>query len=483
MDIPQTISERLEKHRQVHLLQFWAELTDEQRQQLLSDIEQVDFDLLERLWKPSNDSQGSADAKRVDRARSPENLVRLQHSAEADADRRQAAQVGRQLLSEGRVGAILVAGGQGTRLGFDKPKGMFPIGPLSQKSLYQWFAEQLLSRSRESGATIPYFIMTSDATHADTVAFFKEHRFFGLPPEDVYFFQQGLLPAVAGDAPRLLLDEKHRLSQSPDGHGGILKALHRHGLLDEMAACGIDVLYYHQVDNPTAVFCDPAFLGWHAQQGSEVSTKVVAKVSPDERMGVVCSVDGRTEIIEYSDLTPEQSRITNSDGTLRFWAGNTAIHAFDRGFLSRLANEGVDLPYHIAKKAVPFIDENGQRVTPASPNARKFEQFIFDALPLAARALVVEADRGVEFNPVKNREGSDSPATSRAAILANHRRWIEAAGGRIEEAARVEVSPLFAADEEQARPLIEPDAVFSSDTVLEHPRSGDVLNTESPRKD
>ncbi len=151
-------------------------------------------------------------------------------------------------------------------------------------------------------------MMTSEATHNETLDFFKSHDFFGLLKHNVYMFQQGLLPAISADSDAILLDQKHRISLSPDGHGGLLHALSLHGLLEEMSRRGLEYLYYHQVDNPTAIVCDPAFLGWHVQQQSELSTKVVRKVSPDERMGVVCSVDGQTEIIEYSDLTPEQCR-------------------------------------------------------------------------------------------------------------------------------------------------------------------------------
>ena len=306
---------------------------------------------------------------------------------------------------------------------------MFPVGPVSKKSLYQWFAEQLLARSQQFGPAIPYFIMTSDATHADTVAYFEQHNFFGLSSDNVFFFQQGTLPAVELDSPRVLLDQKGRLSLSPDGHGGLINALARHGLLEEMGRQGIDFLYYHQVDNPTAIFADPAFLGWHVIRESEVSTKVVPKVSPDERMGVVCSVEDHTEIIEYSDLTPEQCRLKTADGSPIFWAGNTAIHVFNREFLSASPRRG-ELPYHTAKKAVPYLNDAGERITPTAPNARKFEQFIFDALPLAKNGLVVEADREREFNPVKNRDGADSPDTTRAALVANHHRWLRTAGTR-----------------------------------------------------
>ncbi|HVJ86219.1 MAG TPA: UDPGP type 1 family protein [Caulifigura sp.] len=469
MEIPPSLQQRVAAAGQQHLFQFWNELDEPQQRALLRDVEGIDFDRLQRLLHARADlhASGAAAGDRVERAESPSQLVRQPKS---DADREawaSAAATGRDLLAQGKVGALLVAGGQGTRLGFDQPKGMFPVGPISGKSLYQWFAEQLRCRGAEARRSIPYFMMTSEATHNDTLGDFKANNFFGLVKEDVFMFQQGLLPAIAADSDRILLDEKFRVSLSPDGHGGLLHALSMHGLLEEMTRRGLEYLYYHQVDNPTAIVCDPAFIGWHVQQQSEVSTKVVKKVSPDERMGVVCSVDGKTEIIEYSDLTPEQCRKKDAGGNDIFWAGSTAMHVFSVSFLMRLVEEDIDLPYHIAKKAVPFVDESGNRVTPTSPNATKFEQFVFDTLPLAANALVVEADRAAEFNPVKNKEGADSPATTRAALIANHRRWAERAGATVKPGVTVEISPLLACDEEAAVKAIALGTVIDRDTVLE----------------
>jgi UDP-N-acetylglucosamine/UDP-N-acetylgalactosamine diphosphorylase len=469
MDFPLALHQKLAAVGQDHLVRFWDQLEETEQRMLQRDIEGIDFDRLHRLLTARAElhAAGGAAGDRAERAQAPAHLVR-QPTTDKERDAwKSAAALGRDVLEKGKVGAILVAGGQGTRLGFDKPKGMFPVGPLSGKTLYQWFAEQLRCRGRAAGRSIPYFLMTSEATHLDTLQFFKDHDFFGLVKRDVFMFEQGVLPAVAADSDQILLDQKHRISLSPDGHGGLIQALNVHGLLDEMTSRDIDYLYYHQVDNPTAVVCDPAFIGWHVQHESEMSTKVVAKTSPDERMGVVCSVEGRTEIIEYSDLTPEQSRKKDASGNLIFWAGNTAMHVFSRAFLTRLVEEGTDLPYHIAKKAVPYVDAMGSRVTPPAPNATKFEQFVFDALPLAKNALVVEADRAAEFNPVKNKDGADSPATTRAALIANHRRWAERAGAKVAPGVTVEISPLLACDQEAAVAQIASGTVIDRDQILE----------------
>ena len=438
---PETLVAKLEQFNQTHLLGFWDELDAAARESLVAQIESIDFEQLKSLTSGSHDD---GDDNRQDRAALPSNLV-IAESDENSAAWAAARDRGNAALAAGRVGVILVAGGQGTRLGFPHPKGMYPIGPVSGHPLFQILVEQVIARSKACGKSIPYYVMTSDATHAETVAFFKENNFFGLDESCVHFFTQGNMPAVDGATGNVLLSKKHSIARSPDGHGGMLQALSTSGLLSKMAADGIDLLYYHQVDNPTAIVVDPAFIGFHLEYESELSTKVVRKVSPTEKMGVIVDVDGALQIIEYSELTPEQAAREDADGNWIFWAGNMAIHMFGREFLERTTAAG--LPFHLAKKNVPYIDATGtpqKPDDPSAPNAIKFERFIFDALPLAKNALVVEADRDREFNPVKNREGNDSPETSKAALIRIAREWLEASGHTVAADAAVEISPLAA---------------------------------------
>jgi len=466
--IPEQTLETLKKYGQTHLVRFWDELNPKQREKLLAQIGQIDFPLFEKLLalRSSSVSEGESPADRAARAQAPQQLIRLART-QAERDQRLiAADAGEELLREGKVAAVLVAGGQGSRLGFNDPKGMFPIGPVTSRTLFQILCEQVLARSRRAGAAIPYFIMTSEATHTPTVAFFEEHRYFGLNEDQVFFFQQSSLPAVDDASSQILLERKDRVATSPDGHGGMLRALQQHGMLDILRDRGIEHLYYHQVDNPTAIVCDPVLLGHHLLAESDLTTKVVAKVSPDEKMGVLVSIDGQTQIIEYSDLPASETRRLQADGTLVFWAGNTAIHVFRRDFIERLLSDDLSLPFHIAHKKVPSVNAQGETIAPANPNASKFEQFIFDALPQAKTALVVEGLRAREFNPVKNAEGSDSPATSREALIAIARDWIEAAGGIVEKNAPVEISPLYALDFEELQAKLEPGQVFNSPAVL-----------------
>ena len=463
------VQQRLTQFNQEHLLSWWDELGDDQCRDLLAQIEAIDFARIKTDFAArgqSSDSQQETPADIAQRAVPPSSLIRRPQTDEDRQAWQQATALGNELLTQGKVGVILVAGGQGTRLGFPHPKGMFPIGPVSEATLFQILAEQLRARARQAGCVIPYYIMTSAATHTPTVEFFEQHDYFSLGRENVFFFQQGTMPAVDDQSGKVLLRDKSTIAKSPDGHGGMLQALARTGALDDMRQRGIEVLYYHQVDNPTAVVCDPAFLGFHLQQQSELSTKVVAKRSADEKMGVLCDVDGQTQIIEYSDLPDDIAAKTDSDGGLLLWAGNMAIHVFNRSFFERLAQESSALPFHLAHKVVPCLNDRGEPTTPDSPNAIKFERFIFDALPWAERALVLEADRTDEFNPVKNAEGNDSPATAKQALIDLHRQWVTNAKAVVDDGVVVEISPLFALDAAEVENKIQPGERFSADTYL-----------------
>jgi UDP-N-acetylglucosamine/UDP-N-acetylgalactosamine diphosphorylase len=463
-----SLAERFRVHKQQHVLRWWDELSPAQREHLETQLGEIELDRINQLWQQG--AEGAAEetpAELAHRAHPPSQLVRVPRN---DGDRQawnEARRAGCELLRSGRVGVILVAGGEGSRLGFPYPKGQFPIGPVSGKPLFQLLAEQVVARSRAAGAAIPYYVMTSDATHDETVAFFKERGHFGLESRLVHFFRQGTMPAVDLATGRLLLGSKHELVLNPDGHGGILNALDRSTLFDQMRDSGIDFLYYHQVDNPLARVCDPAFLGFHAQSGSDVSTKVVAKLSAAERMGVAVEVDGRTQIIEYSDLPAEIAERRVPQGELLFWAGNTAIHIFSRSFLTRLRDSRAELPFHRAIKKVPHIDDQGMLVEPTKENAVKFERFIFDVLPLAERSLVVEARREDEFCPLKNKSGDFSAAHVKQSLSQLYANWLRSAGVAIADQPPVEISPFYALDAEELAAKIDLARKFDPPIYLE----------------
>jgi UDP-N-acetylglucosamine/UDP-N-acetylgalactosamine diphosphorylase len=308
--------------------------------------------------------------------------------------------------------------------------------------------------------------LTSAENHETTQAFFDANDRFGL--QHLRLFVQGRMPAVDRETGHVLLASKEEIAFSPDGHGGTIAALNAPGpnggpsCFDEMAGQGITTLFYFQVDNPIVKIADPAFLGLHIQDRAEMSFKVIEKVAPDEKVGVVVTVDGKPQVIEYSDLPSELAERREPDGRLQLWAGSIAIHLFDLAFLRRLASGEIALPFHRAIKKVPFVGDDGTVVNPSAPNAVKFEQFIFDALPLAERFSLVETDRAIEFEPLKNATGPDSPATVRQRMSDNFADWLETAGARVERrsdgsvAFGIEISPLFALDPGELKTKITP---------------------------
>jgi len=365
---------------------------------------------------------------------------------------------GEAALRAGRVAAFTVAGGQGTRLGYDGPKGSFPVTPLRRKSLFQVFGEKLLAAEHCYGCPMHWFIMTSHQNHEATVAFFARHAHFGLSAERVHFFTQGRMPAIDFEG-RILLEAPDRIAMSPDGHGGSLRALARSGALDLMAREGIDTLSYFQVDNPLVRCVDPAFIGWHRLKNSEMSSKMLPKAYAGEKLGHFCMQRGRLVVVEYSDLPKAmQEERDATTGELRFSAGSIAIHLIDREFIRRMSAGagagGESLPFHRADKKIPTLDAAGEPLVPTEPNGVKFELFVFDALPFARNPLVVETARQDEFASVKNAEGADSPQSCREAQLRQAARWFAAAGAPLETdesglpKIAVEVSPLFAVDAE-----------------------------------
>ena len=445
---------QLATHGQEHLLAHCGALSEEQQKQLAAQIRSVDLALIGRLFQ---NQTGEIDwAALAARADSPP-AIRLHdpnNRFSADDARRR----GKAELKAGTVGVILVAGGQGTRLGFPKPKGMFPIGPVSGATLFQILFEKIIAVGRRHGTRVSLYLMTSPATHEETVEYLAAHDRFGLRADDLHIFCQGTMPAVDIATGKLLLAGKGELFLGPDGHGGTLAALDKSGGLADIRRRGLKHLFYIQVDNPLSPICDAEYIGYHLLAESELTTLVVAKQTPLDKVGNFVSIDGQARIIEYSDLPESAAKQTNADGSLRLWAGNTAMHVFDAGFLERMSTQADSLPFHYAKKQVPFVDATGKLVEPAAPNAIKFERFIFDLLPAAKNPLAIEVDAQTTFMPVKNAPGEkrDTPETARAALVDLHRSWLEADGATVADGVPVEISPLFALSAEECQGKIKP---------------------------
>jgi UDP-N-acetylglucosamine/UDP-N-acetylgalactosamine diphosphorylase len=404
------IPEKLKSIGQTTVLRFLGELDAEGKRRLLNQLSALDLSTLKSLVDEYiiNKPQPAL----------PKDIQPVKaYPRVADAAVRglyqDALGKGRELLANGKVAAFLVAGGQGTRLGYDGPKGEYPVTPIKNKPLFQVFAEQLLNHGKTFGKPVPWYIMTSDINDAPTRAFFERNKHFGLDPKNVFFFQQGMMPAFSMDG-QLLLADKDSLALSPDGHGGSLRALYKSGAIADMHKRGVEHLSYFQVDNPLVHVIDPLFIGLHALTQSEMSTKTIPKAGPLEKVGNLVIGDGATQVIEYSDLPDSLANQTNPDGTLRFNNGSIGIHALAVSFVETLNTSGhLKLPWHRAEKKVPYVDAAGKQIKPDKPNAVKLEQFVFDAIPLAKNAMAYATERAEEFSPVKNADGVDSPATCR----------------------------------------------------------------------
>jgi UDP-N-acetylglucosamine/UDP-N-acetylgalactosamine diphosphorylase len=446
-----SLKQRLADIGQEQVLRFFDRIDRDSKTKLTAQLEALDLQAIKQLIDtqvkvkkpiplPSEILPVDAYPHKADAARK---------ALYADADAR-----GHALLREGKVAAFLVAGGQGTRLGYDGPKGEYPVTPVRNKPLFQVFAEQLLAHARDAGKAIPWYIMTSDVNDAPTRAFFHQHRYFGYSEKDVFFFQQGMMPAFAMDG-EMLLGSEDSLALSPDGHGGSLRALSRSGALADMRTRGVEHLSYFQVDNPLVHCIDPLFLGLHDLTGSEMSSKTIPKAHALEKVGNFVVGDGKLQVIEYSDLPEKLALQTNADGTPRFNSGSIAIHALRVSFIERLTSGGrLELPWHRAEKKVAFVNDRGETVKPEKPNAVKLEQFVFDAIPLAKNAIVFMTDRAEEFSPVKNAEGVDSPDSCRRDQVRRAARWLAAAGIEVpmrgdQPDALLEISPLLATSAKQ----------------------------------
>lgn len=443
-----SVRSMLDRHGQGHLMRYFGELPESQQRVLLEQIATIDFDQFDRWVEayvrnvPTIDLGGKIE---------PPSTVQPKNTPELAAARKK----GQDLIAAGKVAAFVVAGGQGTRLGYEGPKGCLEATPVTKKPLFQVFAEQILAASRRFKCIIPWYIMTSPVNDVATKAFFRQNNCFGLNPRDVFFFVQGAMPAIGLDG-KVLLASKGELALSPNGHGGSLLALRKSGALEDMAKRGVEFVSYFQVDNPLVHCIDPLFLGLHAQAKAEMSAKALPKRDPMEKLGNFCRVDGKTTVIEYSDLPEELARACAPDGRLRFSAGSIAIHVLSRSFVERLTDGGdCALPFHRAVKKVPYVDASGNVVKPEQPNAVKLEMFVFDALPLASNTVILETLRSEEFSPVKNATGEDSLATSLHAQVRRAAAWLEAAGIAVprdadgQVAAAIEISPLFADSAEE----------------------------------
>lgn len=375
-------------------------------------------------------------------------------------------------VSKGHVGVLLMAGGQGTRLGVNYPKGMYSVGLPSGKTLFQIQAERirrlqtLAERKTGKYGSIPWYIMTSGRTHEETREFLQKHQYFGLDKDNVILFEQGLLPCFSYDG-KIILDQNNVVSMAPDGNGGIYKALRLNGILDDMNQRGVKYVHAHSVDNILVKVADPVFVGYCLEKGADCGAKVVRKASPTEAVGVVCKVAGHYQVVEYSEITEETAKKSNHRGDLLFNAGNICNHFFTVDFLGEVAKKHeTSMKVHVAKKKIPFVDDKGVRHCPKSPNGIKIEKFVFDVFQFTDNFVTWEVPRYTEFSALKNPDeaGRDCPSTARRDILNLHKILVENAGGLVY--GEIEISPLLSYSGEDLEDKVKGKVFDSYMTVL-----------------
>jgi UDP-N-acetylglucosamine/UDP-N-acetylgalactosamine diphosphorylase len=362
---------------------------------------------------------------------------------------------GKKSISSGKVAVLTVAGGQGTRLGFNGPKGTFPITPVKGKSFFQYFAEKIKRAMEKYKTDIHWLIMTSELNNQETDDYLKDRNFFGVSKDLIHFFVQGMMPSISFDG-KLIMNSICSLTMSPNGHGGTLTALKDSGMLDFLSSLGINIISYFQIDNAIVSPLDPLFIGMHALNRADVSSRMLSKTGQHEKLGNFCMSEGKLYIIEYSDMPKTLAEQRESSGKLSFIAGSPAIHIFSVEFIKKIIHgkDGSGFPYHRAEKKVPFINKKGFLVNPDEPNAVKLESFIFDVLPMAEKTIILEAIREEQFSPVKNSDGIDSVQSCREMLIERDAKWLESAGikvprkGNGEVDCAIELSPLKYLDAE-----------------------------------
>jgi UDP-N-acetylglucosamine/UDP-N-acetylgalactosamine diphosphorylase len=477
------LHKHLAHYGQEHLLRFWDRLEPRQQSVLVEQIEQIDLELIQSLFRGADGFQDWATLAQS--ARPPRALrLRQRESMQKSPSvppmmgwtAEEARHKGIETLSRSEVGVLLVAGGQGSRLGFDLPKSLYPIGPHSRATLLQIHVEKILAASERYDVSIPLYLMTSPATHGATCQFLEENNRLGLAETDLFVFCQGTMPAVDAETGKLLLADAGEVFLAPDGHGGAVAALDSSGAIEHMQGRGIRDLFYLQVDNPLAPIVDSELVGAHRLAESELTSLAIAKGDPRDKLGNFVMIDGRLHVIEYSDFPDDLAERCNEAGELEFWAGSVAIHMMNVSFLQRCLSLRDSLPFHVAHKGVSAIVTEGvgrgDQVVPVVRDALKFERFIFDLMPHANRPIVVEYAEQESFAPLKNGPGADkdTPAYVQQMMTAQHRRWLEAAGATFTDnggqPVSVEISPLWAMDAEGVARRLRPGTVFDKSVYL-----------------
>ncbi len=401
----QEAEQKLQRFGQDHVLKYYDGLSVQEQEALLRQIEETDFAVLNGVKNGKKEQQRGVITP----------LAAMQLK-EIEAKKQQFKETGLQAIREGKVGAVLLAGGMGTRLGSDNPKGMYNIGITKEVYIFQRLIENLMEVVKEAGCFVPLYIMTSDKNHEATTAFLKKHAYFGYAPEFVTFFMQDMAPATDYQG-KVYLEEKYKMSTSPNGNGGWYTSMHKWGVAQKAIKDGVEWLNIFSVDNVLQRIADPVFVGAVMENGYVAGSKVVRKVTPDEKVGVMCLEDGKPSIVEYFELTEELMNAKDEDGDPAYNFGVILNYLFQISELEKLREK--KLPLHVVEKKIPYLGGQGQRVKPEGPNGYKFEQLVLDMIHEMENCLPFEVERSREFAPIKNATGVDSVESARELCRQN----------------------------------------------------------------
>ena len=399
----EAIKRTLKKYAQEHLLNGYDKLDESKQKKLLNQIENIDFELINSLYQNSQ--------KEVQIPETQITPIEYLDKEKLNGYYKSFQETGEKAIRSGKLAAVTMAGGQGTRLGHNGPKGTFDIGLDSHKSLFELLSDSLKEQGKKYDVTIPWFIMTSEENNNDTVDFFAKHKFFGYEKDkNIFFFKQGELPMVDTEG-KILIGEDGLIKEAADGHGGIYEALVKNGMTNKMRELGVEWIFIGGVDNCLVKMVDPVLMGIAIQKHVTAAGKSVVKANPGEKVGVFCKKNGRPSVVEYTEISKDMAEATDERGELIYGESHILCNLFNIDAVERMGR--TPLPYHTAFKKATYIDKNGNKVVPDGPNAYKFEAFLFDAFGELDDMAILRVKREEEFAPVKNATGTDSPETAR----------------------------------------------------------------------
>lgn len=395
--------EKLKKYKQDSVFKLMNKLEGEKKIALAESVLSTDLESVQNVFKTINDKKESTSVEI-----SPMNATVKENVSEGE--RQNYYEIGKKVIENNEYAVVTVAGGQGTRLGHNGPKGTYKINTIKgEKSLFEILCETMKDAKKKFGVIIPWYIMTSDENNDQTVSFFESNNYFGYDKDKIKFFKQSKMPVVDTEG-KLLVDENYRIKEASDGHGGIFNSMVKGNVVSELDKAGVKWVFTCGVDNPLVDMVDPYLLGLAITKNCKLATRSLVKTSPSEKIGVICKQNNRVKVIEYSELSEEMANKVNENGDLLFGESHVMFNLFSLDAIKKIANE--KLPYHIAFKKNSYIDENGTLVKPEKPNSYKFESFIFDSFELFDDMAILRGKREDEFAPIKNAEGSDSPETA-----------------------------------------------------------------------